>query len=218
MICVTANKVACRGGTNFALVLKYIHGAINRPSPAPLSLSRGEQARTGLNYRFDRISGGHIVAEQIPRGKRTCFLSRKGRTEQEMPLETLSAAGLGRSLSPGPFHKDATAGSVGGWLQEREGRPALMPRVQGQGALCTQCKSQLIRGMVISCIRFFILTSLNPSTQHPSSTVGKENTSLFKGPHSGKFSTHDVGTPSVSGYQTLTAKHQRRPLRTLAAM
>lgn len=91
----------------------------------------------------------------------------------------LSATRLGRSLSPSPFHKDATAGSIRGWLQEREGRPELTPRMQVQGAVCAQYKSQLIRGMVISYIRFLIFTSLNPSRQHPSSSVEKEKNFTF---------------------------------------
>lgn len=151
------------------------------------------------------------MAEQIPGGELTWFLSWKDKAE------TLSATRPGRRLSPSLLHKDATAGSLRGWLREREGPPSSHPGCRVK-VLPSALKSQLILGVVISYIRFLILTSLKASRQHPSSSVGERQLYSLEGPTGGKFSRRNAGAPSVSGYQTLTAKHQRQPPRMLAAM
>lgn len=75
---------------NFTFVFKYINGAINRPSPAPSFPFGREPARTGLNYRFNRITSSNVLAA-FSRGKGMCFLPCKNGNEKEMLLEILLA-------------------------------------------------------------------------------------------------------------------------------
>lgn len=120
------------------------------------------------------------MAEQIPGGELTWFLSWKDKAE------TLSATRPGRRLSPSLLHKDATAGSLRGWLREREGPPSSHPGCRVK-VLPSVLKSQLILGVVISYIRFLILTSLKASRQHPSSSVGERQLYSLEGPTVASF-------------------------------
>ena len=44
-----------------------------------------------MNYRFARITSSNVLAEQICRGRGTCFLPCRNGNEQEMPSESLLA-------------------------------------------------------------------------------------------------------------------------------